>query len=94
MSVPGRFGVSFAPGAAFDRDKLSPENRHLLNKAVEQLHFKPRHPPAKQLQGDTWMLEATGRLAVGYTISDPFKMIVVVHIEAAHTRPYAKEFLV
>lgn len=94
MSAPGRFGVSYAPAAAFDRDKLDPERRRLLNKAVELLYYKPRHPPARQLRGDTWRLESKGILIVDYSISDFHQMIVIIHIDPLHARPHAKEFLV
>ena len=90
-----RYSVSFAPGAGFDRDKLDPECRRLLNQAVEMLYFKPRSAMAEHLGGESWRMTAEKMLEMDYVISDHHGMIVIVKVHSLRMpRPYAKEFLV
>lgn len=92
---PTKYSVSFAPAAAFDRDKLDPECRRLLNLGVEKLHFKPRSAVAEHLGGESWRMTAEKMISIDYVISDHHWAIVVIKVENLRTpRPYAKEFLV
>ena len=93
--MPRKYSVSFAPAAGFDRDKLDPECRRLLNLAVEKLHFSPRSAVAEHLGGETWRMTAEKLMRVDYVISDHHSAIVIIKVESLKAvRPYAREFLV
>jgi len=90
-----KYSVSFAPAAAFDRDKLDPECRRLLNLAVEKLYFHPRSAVAEHLGGESWRMTAEKMMGIDYLISDHHAVIVIIKVENLRPpRPYAKEFLV